>query len=448
MQKTESNILQLINFTKLTKWSANAISFRHLRSAYPLVPLSKVITRIKEPIAIEDERKYKRITVRLYGQGVLLRDEVYGRDIGTKRQFIARAGQLIISRIDARNGAFGVVPIELDGAIVTNDFWLFDVNNAMPLFVMLILSSNHFQKHWQTQSSGTTNRQRVDETNFLETKIPLPSLYEQHRIIDAYSLLLESARDTDSEITLLNNQIVQSLLESLKVEIESLTFGNVMGFVQFQNISRWDPQYLSSKVTISSIYPLVPISSVVKNLLVDENGASLRRDTHAETDTLYLYIGMEHVEKGTGKCKYQKVHGSDILSQTVHVPYNYVIFGKLRPYLNKYWENKTTHSNVICSSEFLVFDTHHINRDYFIEILSSHIIQKQLPSLYSGARMPRITESDFLNLQIPLPPPNVQADIVKKIKEIRNRISQLTEAASIKRAEAKRQFEEAVFGET
>ena len=35
-------------------------------------------------------------------------------------------GQFILSGIDSRNGAFGVIPDELDGAIVTNGFWYFD----------------------------------------------------------------------------------------------------------------------------------------------------------------------------------------------------------------------------------------------------------------------------------------------------------------------------------
>ena len=37
---------------------------------------------------------------------------------------MARRGQFILSRIDARNGALGIVPSELDEAIVTNDFLL------------------------------------------------------------------------------------------------------------------------------------------------------------------------------------------------------------------------------------------------------------------------------------------------------------------------------------
>ena len=181
-----SNILKTVKFANLSRWSVNSTLAQKIKSKYPLVPLSQVMKRIKEPVCVENDILYKRITVRLYGLGVLQRDELYGRDIGTKKQFIARKGQLIISRIDARNGAFGIVPDELDGAIVTNDFWLFDVKNAIPQYLSLVLSSQYFQKYWESQSSGTTNRQRVDEDAFLMSKIALPSIDEQFDLINQY----------------------------------------------------------------------------------------------------------------------------------------------------------------------------------------------------------------------------------------------------------------------
>lgn len=181
-----SNLLKVVSFTNLSRWSVNSVITPKIKSKYPLVSLSQVMKRVKEPITVEDDKLYKRITVRLYGLGVLQRDELLGRDIGTKKQFVAHKGQLIISRIDARNGAFGIVPDELDGAIVTNDFWLFDVNNALLQYVMLILSSEKFQHYWQTQSSGTTNRQRIDEDSFLTSRIALPSINTQKNAVDRY----------------------------------------------------------------------------------------------------------------------------------------------------------------------------------------------------------------------------------------------------------------------
>ena len=40
--------------------------------------------RKRDAIIVEDTKKYKRITVKLYGNGVVERDKAYGKDIGTR----------------------------------------------------------------------------------------------------------------------------------------------------------------------------------------------------------------------------------------------------------------------------------------------------------------------------------------------------------------------------
>ena len=240
MATTDNNVLHITRFSNLTKWSAHDAVFENMDNRFPLVPLSKVLKRVKEPVVIEDGALYKRITVRLYGQGVLKRDELPGEEIGTKRQFLAHAGQLIISRIDARNGAFGIVPSELEGAIVTNDFWLFEVHNALPEYLMLVLSSEPFQKYWQTQSSGTTNRQRVAEDSFLASRIALPDIEVQKKLVETY--LTSINRAAASEIRAQNSiiDINTYLFDELGI-IERIVedVGTIIGFTSFSSLYQW-----------------------------------------------------------------------------------------------------------------------------------------------------------------------------------------------------------------
>src|SRR5207247_295207 len=98
---------------------------------FPPMPLSKLIQRKKDEIIIQELETYSRITIHLNGRGISVRDKVLGRNIGTKRQFVVKAGQLVLSKIDARNGAFGVVPTTCDSAIITGNFWTFDVNQEL-----------------------------------------------------------------------------------------------------------------------------------------------------------------------------------------------------------------------------------------------------------------------------------------------------------------------------
>jgi type I restriction enzyme S subunit len=90
--------------------------------------IGDILSRNKTPVVVEGGTSYKQVTIRTNYKGVVLRGSQNGSSIGTKNQSAVSAGQFILSRIDARNGAFGIVPEELEGAIVTNDFLAFDIN--------------------------------------------------------------------------------------------------------------------------------------------------------------------------------------------------------------------------------------------------------------------------------------------------------------------------------
>ena len=141
--------------------------------------------RCNDTISIQPEAQYREITVKLLGKGVVLRGIVAGAEISSARRFVAKAGQLILSRIDARNGAIGIVPPNLDGAVVTNDFPLFDVNPARidVRFLGWLGRTRDFVELCKRASEGTTNRVRLQEDHFLELEILLPPIGVQQRIV-------------------------------------------------------------------------------------------------------------------------------------------------------------------------------------------------------------------------------------------------------------------------
>jgi type I restriction enzyme S subunit len=95
-----------------------------------------------------------------------------------------KAGQFIYSRIDARNGAFAIVPPGLDGAVVSKDFPIFDIDEqrVQPSFLLHFMRSGKLERQIQAMSFGATNRQRITEDNLLGMKLDLPPLPEQRRI--------------------------------------------------------------------------------------------------------------------------------------------------------------------------------------------------------------------------------------------------------------------------
>lgn len=152
---------------------------------WPTARLGSLLTRSDETVALRADTQYREITVRMWGKGVVLRGIVTGAEVAASRRFVAHAGQFILSRIDARNGALGIVSDELDGAIVTNDFPLFKIaeTSLLPSFLSWMSRTSGFVEMCQSTSEGTTNRVRLQEGKFLTLKIPLPPLSEQQRIV-------------------------------------------------------------------------------------------------------------------------------------------------------------------------------------------------------------------------------------------------------------------------
>ena len=95
-----------------------------------LTKIGEFLLRSTIPVDIEDDLSYTRVTIRINHNGVSKRDTEKGSKIGTKKQFYLKAGQFIVSKIDARYGAFGIAPDEVDNAIITGNFWAFDVDNS------------------------------------------------------------------------------------------------------------------------------------------------------------------------------------------------------------------------------------------------------------------------------------------------------------------------------
>ena len=190
------------------------------------------------------------------------------------------------------------------------------------------------------------------------------------------------------------------------------------------------------------------MGDVLSHFLTDKEGKSLRRETTKAPQQKFQYIGMENIEKNPGRIiDSPTVNGSDIKSQTMSVPNGYFLYGKLRPYLNKYWYNNTLNDNIVCSSEFFVFDIKEniMNKQYFLSVLASYIVQKQLADAMSGARMPRITEDTFRSIQIPLPPLDIQNEIISHITSLRTEQKALQQQSLSLRLSAQHQFTQTIF---
>ncbi|MGI8639487.1 MAG: restriction endonuclease subunit S [Pyrinomonadaceae bacterium] len=116
------------------------------------------------------------------------------------------------------------------------------------------------------------------------------------------------------------------------------------------------------------------------------------------------YLGLESVESGTGKIlsSASEVLSDEGKSTTFYFNSKHILYGKLRPYLNKValpdFEGR-------CTTEMIpLLPTEDAAREYLLLILRRQETVNAVMRETTGSRMPRADMTTLLNLKIPLPP--------------------------------------------
>ncbi|MFA5719258.1 MAG: restriction endonuclease subunit S [Desulfobulbaceae bacterium] len=152
-------------------------------------------------------------------------------------------------------------------------------------------------------------------------------------------------------------------------------------------------------------------------------------------ETQFNYIALENVESGTGRLvNLQSVQGATILSGKFRFDSSHVLFGKLRPYLNKV---VLPDKEGICSTDILPLRPKEdsLSREWLALCLRSPQFIEYSRTKMDGAKMPRLRTPDLKSYKIPLPPIDEQRRIVARIEELTRRVEEARKLAAEREAE-------------
>ena len=163
--------------------------------------IGDILTRIKRPVKLKGDKDYRLVTIKMNHKGVVLRELKKGALIKFG-MYEVKKGDFILSGIDARNGAFGIVPEELDGAIVTNDFWYFEINEDVILkrLFLELTATPWFDEICKRGSDGTTQRIRLQRDKFFNQVIDLPDTDQQDELLNKITDLKKKSQELTGEI--------------------------------------------------------------------------------------------------------------------------------------------------------------------------------------------------------------------------------------------------------
>jgi len=157
----------------------------------------------------------KKLTVKLWGKGVVEKSDVYGGSAHTQ-YYVRKAGQFMYGKLDFLHAAFGIVPDSLDGYESTLDSPAFDLSGIDGRFLMnTVIQENFYLKNGMI-ANGSRKAKRIHADTFLEMDILVPDIEEQKKIGDYFSQLDKQISFAQLEINKLQN-LKTALLEKMFV---------------------------------------------------------------------------------------------------------------------------------------------------------------------------------------------------------------------------------------
>ena len=168
--------------------------------------LGEVLTQVSRPVAVADLDSVPYAGVRWYAGGVYERDVVDASSVKGKTLSRIHAGDVVYNRMWATKASFGVAGQDVDGCLVTNDFPSFvtTTGEALDRYIGLLFHDKAFQERASARATGTTERRRLKEPDFLDIEVYLPTLPEQKRIVDLIGALdeaIEAAEENEALAT-------------------------------------------------------------------------------------------------------------------------------------------------------------------------------------------------------------------------------------------------------
>ncbi len=418
LEPTSHKYLDFVRFPELYNWSVQYLNDSKIRfnKKYPLVRIGEFLTRNKTAVTIQDEPVYQRVTIRVRNGGVVPRDEVKGADIGTKKQYVISSGQFILSKIDARNGAMGIIPESLDGAIVTQDFLAYDIDRTRinPQYLVLVSTTKQFIDFCQSCSSGTTNRQRVDEAKFLSIRIPLPSLDEQNRLVKDFNNIMTFIKMEKMKVIDIEVKAVVAVREALGVALyPGYTEEQLIRLTNYAAIDSWSVP----KILLAGHSPFGESKYKCKKLS-ELAFINPRTDLSMLNDTDEMsFIPMKDISDDYGEWQNKKTGKKADVKGYTKFQNGDIIWARITPCMQN--GKSELLSNLINgkgygSTEFHIvrINSNEILPQYIHTLLRHFDVLSNAKKYFTGsAGQQRVPASFLSNLLIPIPPLDIQRQI-------------------------------------
>lgn len=213
-------------------------------SEWEIHPLSEHLSESRIPGT--NGATAKKLTVKLWNKGVVEKREVHEGSESTT-YYSRKSGQLIYSKLDFLNCAFGIIPQHLDGYESTLDLPCFDIADVNPKYLLTYITQKNFYARFGMIADGGRKARRVGPEDMLSFPLAYPNAAEQDKIME----ILE----TQDRVIELCERKVEQLKKLKKVFLQKMfsSSGEVIPEWRFpQFTDAWEQRKLGAYCDITT----------------------------------------------------------------------------------------------------------------------------------------------------------------------------------------------------
>lgn len=226
-----------------------------------------------------------------------------------------------------------------------------------------------------------------------------------------------SAQPQITRENLKNLEVLKPLLEQQKQIAKTLDKANELINLRKESITKLDA--LAKSIFIDMFGD--PVSNpkgwerIPFDKLIEIKPKSIKPENIQEFDK---YVGLENIERDLGNLiNINNAINEDLKSSKFSFDENTILYGKLRPYLNKV---ALPNFSGVCSTDILPIKVLNANKLFIVFIIRHNSFVEIMTSRATGANLPRVNKSDLLTQKVFNPPIKLQnkfAKIIEKIEE-------------------------------
>jgi type I restriction enzyme S subunit len=439
-------------FKDLGRWDAP--SFHRIHWHWPrkvMVPIGSVLRPRKERVDRSTFRFSDLQPITIHFDGSIDKRFVDGDREYSMDLWFARPGDIVVAKIDLKNGAVAIVPPDWSNVVVTGHFAVYEPDRLrlLPEYLHRIVQTQFFKAHLWRNKVGAEGRKEVKLDFFENELIPLPSLIEQKAIVDQYEKAQATITEVLERIKKERLMIDARLFEDLGLEPPTGVSLPRAFAVVWRDLLRWGVNSNSLKLSAADLsrgkYSVVELGSLLEMV---QYGTSEKANTAGEgtavirmnnvVDGQLDFTNLKHIRLPQREIDKLLLKEGDTLFNRTN---SKELVGKCAVFHAK--------GDFVFASYLIRFRVNaaKADPDFLAYVINSPIGRRQINALSRQIiGQANINSEELRSLQIPLPPIAVQREVMKHVTEGRMKAARESQHADHLASEIKSQMENLILG--